>query len=919
MNERGSGSRRAGSARARNSSRSATSSARSSAAFERDHDQHLQALNQPYPNRYNPSLRSVGSRVSLSDQFATTRREYEFGFDDGASFITTDAEVETDQDDTLTGTGSFDGVIVTPPASYRGAGSAPRQSGPERVRRSHYELLSLPEGDETTERDICRAYFRLCDILRSDGVPAQHQDLAERYLGRVQAAFETLSSKHSRDDYDASLQDDELEESSILLSGEEGEDDINGDMHGDMRQARRTNPRLVQELRRQQERESTEVRLRLDAQSIATPSHRQLAQQRGSPTTLSLTQTSVTSLPAISQVLQPRLRQIRTALSGATPPASVNYNKSELYCTTPTVTVTSSIFATDVRGTYLPPTNASGRQQSPSADTFPKDRQLQWYSLYFAPALNFKLRQELFVRESGLSEAALRRTLPDAVLEIETDAVKAASLTARASHVLRLDGDEGDGDQPAEPLHTEASVSVSRAWPAARYRPRFGLGLHRRVGGQKGGTVFACADSGTPSLWDCLSPSSFLNQSVRKRLDGDSTGASWRSYMDQLSQLPSYFSPPTLEVGYKFGAFSEDTLGLRSGRAFTQPAGSGLRRLHDSVGLSGPGKGGSWTISGALTTGGVAGYLRFGRNLLSSPAELEHSLIPSRLRGLRFEAELSTYKSRSNSLLGKAHSLGRSEISQLAVRGLKRFGKSSKVGLEVSVNNSSSSVVLSLYYSTRNSRSLTVPLVLFRDQSSPHQFLTNVLLFAGFLPSLALAALDHSRALLSQADATTQDEKGRRSQDLQKYIAARRAEADDLVTVLAEPVSQRQRAQRERGGLVILSAKYGVLLDERPSAPGQPSRPPPAGGPSAPAAAAASINLGPSWASPEEVADVTVALAALVGDDGTLRVPEGLRKSRLLGFWDPRPRRTKCLFVRYMFRGQERVKEVMGRDELALP
>ena len=42
-----------------------------------------------------------------------------------------------------------------------------------------------------------------------------------------------------------------------------------------------------------------------------------------------------------------------------------------------------------------------------------------------------------------------------------------------------------------------------------------------------------------------------------------------------------------------------------------------------------------------------------------------------------------------------------------------------------------------------------------------------------------------------------------------------------------------------------------------------PSDPLPAGGP-----AAASIHLGPSWASPEEVADVTVALAALVDDDG---------------------------------------------------
>ena len=591
----------------------------------------------------------------------------------------------------------------------------------------------------------------------------------------------------------------------------------------------------------------------------------------------------------------------------------MNYDRSELYCTTPTVTVTSSILATDVRDSYLPPISVSGRQQNLSPDTFPKDRQLQWYSLYFAPALNFKLRQELFVREAGLSEAALRRTLPDAVLEIETDAVNAASLTARASHVLRLDGDEGQGGRPAEPLHTEASVSVSRAWPAASYKPRFGLGLHRRVGGHEGGTAFACADSGTPSLWDSLSPSSFLNQSVRKRLDRDSTGASWRSYMDQLSQLPSYYSPPTLEVGYKFGGSSEDTLGLRSGRAFTKPAGSGLRRLHDSVGLSGPGRGGSWTISGALTTGGVAAYLRFGRNLLPSPTELEHSLIPGRLRGLRFEAELSTYKSRPNDLIGRVRSLSGPEISQLAVRGLKKFGKASKLGLEVSVNNTSSSVVLSLYYSTNNNKSLTVPLVLLRDQPSPHQFLTKVLLFAGFLPALALAVLDHSRALLAPAGATSQEEKDRRSLDIQRYIAARRAEADDLVTVLAAPVSQRQRVQRERGGLVILSAKYGVLLDGA-SAPEAPSEQPPAGGP-----AATAIHLGPGWASPEEVADVTVALAALVDDDGTLRVPEGLRKSRLLGFWDPRPKRTKCLFVRYMFRSQEGVKEVMGRDELALP
>jgi DnaJ family protein C protein 11 len=526
MNDRVPGSRRAGSARGRNSSRSANSSARSSAAFERDYDQHLQPHNQLYSNRHNPSLRSVGSRFSLSDQFAATRREYEFGFDDGASFITNDAEAETDQDDTLTGAGSFDGVVVNAPASHRSVGNEVRQSQLERIRRSHYELLSLPPGDEVSERDICRAYFRLCEVLRSDVIPAQHQDVAERYLAQVQAAFETLISKRSRDDYDESLPGDELE-NSILLSGEEGEDDVNGDT----RQPRRTDAQLVQILRRQQERESTEARLHLDAQSIATLKNRRLPRRHASPATFCLAQNSVASFPAISQLLQPRLRQIRKALSGTTPPTSVNFDKNELYCAIPTVTLTSSIFAMSEMDSYLPPITVPGRQPNLTPDALPKDRQLRWSSLYYALNLNFKLRQELFIREAGLSEAALKRTLPDAVLEIETDAINAASLTARASHVLRLGGDQGQNDQPAEPLHTEASISVSRVLPGASYEPRFGLGLHRRVGG---GTVFACVDSGTASLWGSLSPSSFWNRSVREQLDRDSTGATWRKYSKQL-------------------------------------------------------------------------------------------------------------------------------------------------------------------------------------------------------------------------------------------------------------------------------------------------------------------------------------------------------------------------------------------------
>jgi DnaJ family protein C protein 11 len=161
---------------------------------------------------------------------------------------------------------------------------------------------------------------------------------------------------------------------------------------------------------------------------------------------------------------------------------------------------------------------------------------------------------------------------------------------------------------------------------------------------------------------------------------------------------------------------------------------------------------------------------------------------------------------------------------------------------------------------------------------------------------------------------------------IQAHITAHRAEADALTAVLATGVEARQERARRAGGLVIVSGKFG----ER-------------------------------GAVGEEVADVSVALAALVvgfdgkedrdgsdgeggeggeggggdwGEDGTdgeggglkrqgqggrLVIPAGVRKGRLLGFWDPAPGRRKVLRVVYLWRGREAVVEVEGREELRLP
>lgn len=912
---------------AASSSRSATSSARSSGVFvDRDAtplaggpDSSSSYL---YPNRFNPSLRSVGSRSSLSEQFATTRKEYEFGFDDAMSFVAQsefedgeDGDGMADDDDTLTTLGHSHGIVVVPPVAEGPGEAAAATAGVEqtvvkRVPRTHYELLSLPEEGNVTAADIRRAYFRLYAILRSPKIPAQYREAAKCYFADVQVAFETLIGGDSREEYHFAVVDEENETTT-------DDDDRDHEEEKSTPSSKRTNTRFVKRLRRQQEQGSTELGVQMDAQPLISQNQNAFHHRQALPAGLCLTQTFTTGLPAVSRLVQPQVRRAYQALK---PPLdSEDHHEdedSEIYCTPPTVTLTSSVFATNSRSAWLPPATVISQQQNIIPDVFPKDRPLQWYSTYLSPLLNLKFRQELFLRKAGLSEVALKRTLPDAVVELETDTMNAVSVTARASHSVRLEGDEHPSvDQP---VHVEASVSVNRSWLARSYATRLGLAIHKKLS-PNSGTVFACADSGTSALWEKLSPVAFWENHAP---ENDGTAASWRAYMDNLTKfmgqglMPYYYSPPTAEVGYKFSGVGDEVVGMTSGRPFTKQARSGLRRLNDDIDLVDAGNGGSWTISGAVTSGGVAGYLRYGRDMFTrrSPSprlrETPKSLSGwKRNLGFRMEAELTTQKMKNDIVFG-GPKWAKSEISHLAIRGIKKIGKSSRVGLELGVSSVSNSVVLSIYLSRRSNQRLILPVMLFRDHPLVNQRFptscTKVLFWTAFLPALGLAAADYiiSRSLAEVSDPKSKKKakraalqgKAARDLHLQRQTAQRRAEADDLVGMLIQPILHRQKLQREDGGLVILAAKYGVLLD--PASASSPT---------------------PNWAAPEEVADVTVAMAALVDDEGQLRIPEGLRKSRLVGFWDPKPGRTKWLVVRYIYGGQEATKAVAGREEFRLP
>ncbi|KZL70572.1 hypothetical protein CI238_01597 [Colletotrichum incanum] len=340
------------------------------------------------------------------------------------------------------------------------------------------------------------------------------------------------------------------------------------------------------------------------------------------------------------------------------------------------------------------------------------------------------------------------------------------------------------------------------------------------------GTAYAIADSGDWSVWPGETIKFFTDFSLVSK--------------DQLlTEFPMRTSA-SLEMGYTTSPERMPSTGHED-----SPRGEcGIRGLDYEKSISNDG---SWTVSASLTANTVAGYLRYGRDLpLPGPS-------PTRL-----EIELC-----SNSLLDR----------HVAVRNLWAIGRFSKLGLELGV--SPHSLYLSLYWS-RLSQRLSIPILLSpRAEYSP-----SIFFYASVAPLLAFAA----RHFLWKPKRARPAEV-----DLQAYVARKRAAADDVASLLAGAVEARQRIERQRGGLVILSAKFGVK-DE---------------------------GCGGDWAA-EEVADVTLAVAALV-EDGRLRIPAGVRKGSLLGFWDPAPLRRKALHVRYLWRGKENIVEVMGRDELVLP
>ncbi|OIW24110.1 hypothetical protein CONLIGDRAFT_561807, partial [Coniochaeta ligniaria NRRL 30616] len=688
------------------------------------------------------ALRPAESRFSLNEQFAATRRDYEFGDDDASSIFTRATTTqEGDQDDT---------VVV----GRVQAGSDPATGRPEKgvvLNRSYYELLCLPEDIELSAADIWKAYHRLFTILQPERQPQALAPVAQSLLNSVQVAFQTLIEPYRRVTYDLSehKSPDALELLELLPY------DRHETTYGDgLREA-------YLNLAAGEIVSSTDLGLRLDASPVPRSSRTgdERRWRAPSPVDLQLCQSMALALPTLGAQVQKLVTSTEDFVQSKLPDTKRGHGR--IYSPAPTLTVSGGVHGF-LDEPYRLASVLTDRYQPPGPSIHGQRHLEQLIASRFLPVLNIKLRQEFATMRTNDRKNEI---LSDIVLETELAILPEPAVTARIAHAISLP----DGGPP---LNLE--VCVTKYGPANKSPPAIGLALHRRIAS---GTGFLTVDAGDWTLRpaeECLHFSKF--STLTKRFAN--------------TQNP-FRSAPTVEVGYTVGSYE---MGLRSGRGFTRPADRGVRAMDAK--MDGDPRG-SWTVSVGATAETVAGYLRYGRDILSSFSPVQSAVLPpgnSAGRGGGFHAEVELGVSRSW--------LEGQRADYLALRALKRVGRFSKVGFEVGV--SPSNLHLSLYWSRLGQR-INIPFLLATKASMS----TELVFWAAVLPFLGFGVAEmfaRKRAARRLKESREQKSKAK----LQEYVARRRAEADELTVVLANGVEPRQRAERQAGGLVVLSAKYSV-------------------------------------------------------------------------------------------------------------
>ena len=226
---------------------------------------------------------------------------------------------------------------------------------------------------------------------------------------------------------------------------------------------------------------------------------------------------------------------------------------------------------------------------------------------------------------------------------------------------------------------------------------------------------------------------------------------------------------------------------------------------------------------------------------------------------------------------------------QVVGRAMARLGKFAHIGVEIG-SGARGSLHVGLHWQRLGQR-LSLPILVAAGEGC--SLVARIAFWGVVTPLVVTAALNafrkwklsrmegpegkEARKLARESERMEAETKRIQAEELvEREQEQRRIEADTLSALLAPGTEARQLRERKEKGLVILSGKYG-LRDDRTG----------------------------EWDADEEIADVTIALAALVGEKSDITIPKGVKYERLLGWWDPCPGRRKTLVVRYVLAGKE--------------
>lgn len=814
-------------------------------------------------------LRPQESRATLNEQFAISRREFEFGNEDEEDdeylepAPTTPTQGNYAQDDTE---------------------SEDEDLSDEAVRKlllgneeslDYYTLLGLAREPPPTIAQIRAAYHRLSLAFHPDKHPHHLRDAAQKYFTRLQKAYETLIEPRKRVIYDLEGEEgvqNEYKAGGAMGQGGEAERQI-GVKTMNSEEFKKWFMGVLLERERRGIAEligsTSTCKIPLSAHNLFSGSKRVMTftpVQNGdlevleipSPTitvqALQLQQSFRVPLPGFGRILQSKLPPWQAILrQDAISKTEAEENIKASWEDSVGPHVPKLTFTANIAGTLEESLMVKVKREDNPNEILPPP--IRWYTLN---------------SENVQLSATLEHSFPELAEEDGSRSI--------ASVMQGIDVDVVTG------LFPNPTINVGLGRPFTLVEDTQPMYCHFR-------TFF------NQSLW---SKPPVLDFRVSRVLGKGHTGYwrwssgdfGWPTIFSRYDILPLSRAPlwlprgqlmPTMRIGYLWGEGGASLIQTdEEDDMHTMDANIGSDEQTKTS--KDPPKNSSWHVAADSSPYNAKLSVTWGRDLFVRATEY-----PIRSRIMK-SGEAIGRTNHFNVLSGRGVRLeiegevGLNSSLGAIVRGVRRIGNFTTIGVGIGVNPQRG-LFISLSWSRLN-QNIILPVVIL----SQEQVDLKSLFWALAIPWATYAAVEFV-VLRPRLQSQRRKMIEKKRTELRENVSKRKSEAMQALELMRPLVDHRQAIEREQGGLVILRAEYGVRTV----------------GP----------NSSATW-QPGEVADVTVALAALV-DGGQLTLPRGLHKSQIIGFWDPAPLKKKHLTVDYLFGGRQHHAEVTRDEALSIP